>query len=103
MQNLALLTVFRDTAVCDRCGYEAELLTDGQRCIASDQADTALIDFCRTGSKITSNCLHSWEGTIHGDGECDGRFTWDIGSGTWRAASNIDAEALGTFGSVVER
>lgn len=90
MQNLSTLAVFVDTAVCDGCGREATLTTDGVLGYAYETDWSPIGALGRTGSVVVADCLRE----THGE-PCHGRYEWDLSSeGAWIAATNLHREAL---------
>lgn len=99
MQNIAPLAVVAETAVCDGCGIEARITTDGHLAVAETLGGGALT-VGRSGTIVRAECP-----MVRSNVPCHGGFEWDLaaGAGTWRAATNMDRDLLNQFGDAVER
>jgi hypothetical protein len=73
----APFVVFCDTAVCDGCGREAALYTDGMLGFAESNEQTALT-LLRDREHVSADC------PVCAKTRGEGRYTWDLSApGTW--------------------
>lgn len=95
------LVVFNSTAVCDGCGAEARLYTDGvQGYVDGFSHGFELVgeDLERIGAEITGACPRP----VPWREECHGRYTWTLDEpGTWTGAEDA-LEVLARFGTPME-
>lgn len=73
----APLVVFHDVSVCDRCGGEATIWTDGTRCIILTLGLEAG-SYEREGTQITALC-----GALYADQICSKVLTFDLATEAW--------------------